>query len=261
MASTISRRRLLSQATVGLSSLVLANSLTSDCQAGYWIEMDSPNPNDYKQYRTNESWDQNGLFLNYRNPGGLMFGNDKFDPEWYMYFTQSKDNDSTYLNDTVPSVGVNPFVQNGFRLRASSGKGNGEMEVEFKPRVAMGGFFKNTKNRGNGSVPFTASTVTNDREAVRISLKSGEVSVLRKPNWDFPVMTFTSYAGRSVKGSVSSGNILIKLIDGNINISTRNISPFIAGATPFYLRAPGNNNKDLFISKNGKVLWDGKLYS
>lgn len=233
MNPQVDRRNFLRSTGIGLCTLLGGSSVAS----GEWKKRTSGDPGKYDVYETDEAWDKDFLFANWANPGGLMSGRKDFNPDYFMYFTKSENNGNTYLHNTRPSVGLNPFGKNGFRLRASPGKEIGEMHITFNSRTSMGGFRK----------------IANNREAVRISVEAGEVSISRDPNWSFPVVQWDNYAGRAPTGDISTGNIYIQIRDGRVtSVNDKAMSPLVYGSTPFYLRSP--RTEDLFIGKNGKVI-------
>jgi hypothetical protein len=243
MKDIVSRREFFGKA-LGLAAVAFAGS--SDA-LGYFNEIESDDPSLYKVFKTDEDFSKGSgkgsIDIWYRNPGGIVSGNSNFDPEWFLYFTSSETNSLTYLRKNRPSAGLNPFLRNGYRIRASPGDGDGEMCINLLPNCLIGGFYEG-RNSNNGSIK-------NNIESVRVSVSEGEMSCSQKTQWrsPFPVMVWEGDAS----GDVSTGNVFINIENGRFSrISERGISPLRMGATPFYVRCK-REARDVFIHRNGRV--------
>jgi hypothetical protein len=197
----------------------------------------------YNYIETEEPTNFRGVDINYRNPGGVMSGNKEFNPAYIIYVTT--EGDEVYLNNESPSVGFNPKRESGFKVRASVGKGNGEMNLTFTKGYYMGGFYREYPH-------LTDMTIKEDREAVRVSITEGEMRCLQMPNWELhqPVLVFEG------TGKVNTGNIGIRIKDGRFasDPQTRAISPLTYGATPMTVRAPKERN-EVVIKRDGSYEW------
>jgi hypothetical protein len=139
---------------------------------------------------------------------------------------------SVYTSDSYPSVGIGSgFSQHPVRVSMGDHK-TGKMVLAFNQGTKYAGFH----------------TIRNQKENVRVLLKSGSAAINWKVGWSMPVVSFKN----SASGYVASGNLMVEIDKNhNLTIRTRQLE-YYHGATPLVVRA-SNNPWEFHFTSQGSV--------